>query len=244
MKKIFLFLFFISIGFAQQDNLPILKNYANDFTGTLTQDQLNELDYRLKTFDDSTSNQLVFLMIPTLNGYPLEQFSFETAQKNKIGSKKNDNGVLLLVVKDDHRARIEVGYGLEGALTDALSSSIVRNVMIPYFKQNDYFDGVSAGINAIILATKGEYKADKKASSRDSYSGIFTLLFVLFFVISFFLRGGGRRGGGFFYYGGGLGGFGGGGFGGGGGFSSGGFGGGGFSGGGGSFGGGGASGGW
>ncbi len=239
MKSLFLFLLFVSIGFAQQENLPVLKNYANDFTGTLTPDQLSELDYRLQTFDDSTSNQLVFLMIPTLNGYPLDEYSNETAIKNKIGTKKNDNGVLLLVVKDDHKARIEVGYGLEGALTDALSSSIIRNVMIPYFKQNDYFDGVSAGINAIILATKGEYKADKKAHSRDSYSGIFTLLFVLFFVISFFLRGGGR-GGGFFYYGGGLGGFGGGG-----GFSSGGgFGGGGFSGGGGDFGGGGASGSW
>ncbi len=183
MKKLFIFLFLVSIGFAQQEKFPVLKNYANDFTGTLTPGQLSELDYRLKAFDDSTSNQLVFLMIPTLNGYPLEQYSFETSVKNKIGTKKNDNGVLLLVVKDDHKARIEVGYGLEGALTDALSSSIVRNVMIPYFRQNDYFDGVSAGIDAIVLATKGEYKAVKKTSSRDSYSGIFTLLFVLFYFL-------------------------------------------------------------
>jgi len=237
MKTLLFYLIFVSLSFAQQDNLPVLKNYANDLTGTLSHDQLSELNSQLKTFDDSTTNQLVFLMIPTLNGYPLDEYSNETAIKNKIGTKKNDNGALLLVVKNDKKVRIEVGYGLEGALTDALSSSIIRNVMIPYFKQNDYFDGVSEGINAIMLATKGEYKADKKASARDSYSGIFTLLFIIFFIITFFLRGGRRGGGGFFYYGGGLGG---------GGFSSGGGfgGGGGFSGGGGSFGGGGASGSW
>ncbi len=240
MKKLFLFLFLISVCLAQQEKFPVLKNYANDFTGTLTQEQLSDLDYQLKTFNDSTSNQLVLLMISTLNDYPLDEYSIGTAMQNKIGTKKNDNGVLLLVVKNDKKARIEVGYGLEGVLTDALSSSIIRNVMIPYFKQGDYYDGVSSGISAIILATRGEYKAVKHARSRDSHSGIFTLLFVLFFIISFFIRGG-RRGGGFFYYGG----FGGGGFGSGGGFSSGGgFGGGGFSGGGGSFGGGGASGGW
>ena len=198
---------------------------------------MSELDYRLKTLDDSTTNQLVFLMIPTLNDYPLDEYANETASKNKIGTKKNDNGVLLVVVKNDKKVRIEVGYGLEGALTDALSSSIIRNVMIPYFKEGDYYDGITAGIDDIILATKGEYKADKHANSRDSNHGIFSIIFILFVILSFFLRGR-RRGGGFFYYGGGggfsSGGFGGGGFGGGGGFS----------GGGGGFGGGGASGGW
>lgn len=238
MKKLFLFLFLISVGFAQQ-KFPVLKNYANDFTGTLNQDQLADLDYRLKTFDDSTSNQLVFLMIQTLNDYPLDEYANETAANNKIGTKKNDNGVLFVVVKDDKKLRIEVGYGLEGALPDALASSIIRNVVVPYFKQNDFYDGISAGINAIILATKGEYKAEKQTDSHDSVSGITTFLFIIFFIITFFFRGRRRFGGPFFF-----GGFGGGGFS-SGGFSGGsGFGGGGFSGGGGGFGGGGASGGW
>ncbi len=237
MKKLFLFLFFFSVGYAQQE-FPVLKNYANDFTGTLNQDQLEDLNYQLKTFDDSTSNQLVFLMIPTLNDYPLEEYANETAIKNKIGTKKNDNGILFVVVKNDKKLRIEVGYGLEGALPDALASSIIRNVVVPYFKQNDFFDGISAGINAIILATKGEYKAEKHTHAHDSISGITTLIFIVFFIITFFRRGRRSFGGPFFF-----GGFGGGGFS-SGGFSGGGFGGGGFSGGGGSFGGGGASGGW
>jgi uncharacterized protein len=120
-------------------------------------------------------------------------------------------------------------------LTDALASSIIRNVVIPNFKRNDYYSGISEGIDAIILATKGEYKAENKEHSRDSYSGIVTFFIIIFFLITSLFRGGRRRGGGFFFPGG----FGGGGF------SSGGFGsGGGFSGGGGGFGGGGASGGW
>ncbi|MCL5029832.1 MAG: TPM domain-containing protein [Bacteroidetes bacterium] len=233
MKKLFLFLFLFSVGYAQQE-FPVLKNYANDFTGTLNQEQLADLNYQLKTFDDSTSNQLVFLMIPTLNDYPLDEYANETATKNKIGTKKNDNGILFVVVKNDKKLRIEVGYGLEGALPDALASSIIRNVVVPYFKQDDFYDGISAGLNAIILATKGEYKAEKQVRSHDSFSGITTFLLIIFFIITFLIRG--RRGfGGPFFFGG----FGGGGF-----SSGGGFGGGGFSGGGGGFGGGGSSGGW
>ena len=238
MKKLILFLLFFSAGYAQQQDFPVLKNYANDFTGTLNQEQLDDLNFRLKTFDDSTSNQLVFLMVPTLNDYPLDEFANETAIKNKIGTKKNDNGVLFVVAKNDKKLRIEVGYGLEGALPDALASSIIRNVVVPYFKQNDYYDGISSGINAIILATKGEYKAEKQTHSRDHVSGVTILFLIIFLFFNFFRRG--RRGfGGPFFFGG----LGGGGFS-SGGFSGGSFGGGGFSGGGGSFGGGGASGGW
>ncbi len=242
MKLITFLFLFAAVSFAQPE-MPVLKYYANDFTGTLNQEQLSVLNERLKTFDDSTSNQIVLLIIPTLNDYPLEEYANETAIKNKIGTKKNDNGILLLVVKNDRKVRIEVGYGLEGALPDALASSIIRNVMIPYFRNDDYYGGITEGINAIILATKGEYKPDKKHSSHNgSGPGIFTLLFIIFIIISFFIRGGRGGRGGFIYYGGGFGS--GGGFSGGGGSSGGGFGGGGFSGGGGSFGGGGASGSW
>jgi uncharacterized protein len=234
MYKLLLFLFLTSVGLSQPV-LPDLKNYANDSTGTLDQEQLNTINYRLKTFDDSTSNQLVLLIIPTLNDYPLEEYANETAEKNKIGTKKNDNGILFLIVKDDKKIRIEVGYGLEGALPDALASSIIRNVVIPEFKSNDYYSGILDGIDAIILATKGEYKAEDKDHSASSHSGIATFILFIFFLLTSIFRGGRRRHSGFFFPGG----FGGGGF------SSGGFGGGGgFSGGGGGFGGGGASGGW
>ena len=186
MKRLFLFVILASVCYSQP-KLPLLKNYANDFTGTLSQQELNLLDNELRSFDDTTSNQLVVLMIPTLNNYPLDEFSNETAIKNKIGTKKNDNGVLVLVVKNDRRARIEVGYGLEGALPDALASSIVRNVMIPHFRSNDYYGGIKAGIGAIISATKGEYKAVKHRNNtdRERGSGIITLLMIIFFIITF-----------------------------------------------------------
>ena len=189
MKKLSLFLIlFVSIGFAQSSDYPVLKNYANDFTNTLTPAQLQYLDMRLKSFDDTTSNQVVMLMMHSLNGYPLDMFANEMATKNKIGTKKHDNGILIVIVKDDKKARIEVGYGLEGALPDALASSIIRNVMIPYFKQGDYFDGIDQGINAVILATKGEYKAKPRSTSRHkNHSGIITLLMIIFFIFTFFI---------------------------------------------------------
>lgn len=220
-------------------SVPQLKYWATDLTNTLSEQQLENLNYRLKAFQDSTSDQVVVLMIATLENYPLDYYSMDVAEKNKIGTKKHDNGVLFLIVKNDKKMRIEVGYGLEGALPDALSSSIIRNVIAPYFRQEEYYNGISAGVNAIMLAVKGEYKAVPKEEHRhkNDISLLFYIIFgFFFFIFPLFSRG--RRGrGGFIFF---PGGFGGGGFGGGGG--GGGFGG--FSGGGGGFGGGGASGGW
>ncbi len=231
--------FFISSFLFAQPEIPRLNRYANDFTNTLSSSQLEYLNDNLLKFNERTSTQIVFLMIKTLGGYPLERFSYEVAEKNKIGTKGNDNGILFLVVKDDKKMRIEVGYGLEGALPDALASSIIRNEVAPYFKAGEYFKGIITGLNAIIQAVKGEYTGKKnKKKKKEKGNLVFwinLIIFALFWIFSAFRR----RGGGFIYLGGFGGGFGGG--------SSGGFGGGGFggfSGGGGSFGGGGASGGW
>jgi uncharacterized protein len=239
MKIFYFILFFIPVCFAQPA-VPELKNYATDLTSTLSSDELAQINSRLKSFEDTTTNQLVVLMISSLDGYPLEYFSNETAEKNKIGSKEHDNGALLLIVKNDRDLRIETGYGLEGALPDALSNSIIRNVIIPHFKKNDYYAGISAGIEAIIAATAGEYTAPPDDDKKNGKSpAISTIIFIIISIIFFFIRGGGRgrRGGGGFVFLPGLGGFSGGSRG-----SSSGFGG--FSGGGGSFGGGGSSGSW
>lgn len=240
MKFLFPVLFVTSVLFAQPA-VPQLDHWANDLTNTLSQSEINDLNFRLKTYQDTTSNQIVMLMIPALNDYPIEYYSMDVAEKNKIGTKEHDNGALFLIVKNDRKMRIEVGYGLESVLPDALSSSIIRNVVAPHFKREEYYAGISDGINAMISAIAGEYKADKKISrdSNGKVSGIGTILFIIFVIIMSLLRGGGKRRGGFIFF---PGGFGGGGFRGGGGFGGGGFGG--FSGGGGGFGGGGASGGW
>jgi uncharacterized protein len=239
MKYALLFIFCISISYSQPE-VPLLKNWANDFTNTLTAQELDNLNTRLKTFEDSTSNQLVMLMISTLDDYPIEYYSHETAQKNKIGTAEHNNGALLFIAKDDRKLRIEVGYGLEGALPDALASSIIRNVIVPHFKKNDYFTGISEGIDAIISAIAGEYTAEPDDDSDNKGSSVIsTILMIIFGLIMFFLRGRRRGIGSAILLGGLAGGFKG--------RSSSGFGGfsgGGFSGGGGSFGGGGSSGSW
>ena len=239
MKYSFIyFLILISSAFSQPE-IPKLTKWATDLTGTLNQTELQDLNVRLKSFQDTTSNQLVVLMIPSLENYPIEMLAEETATKNKIGTKKNDNGILLLIAKDDRELRLEVGYGLEGAVPDAISSSIIRNVIRPRFKENDYYLGISNGITAIIQAIGGEYKIEDS----DENNGLPFIVLIIIIIVAFsLLRGGpfvpggiyrtGTRSGGWTSGSSGWGG------------SSGWSGGGGFSGGGGSFGGGGASGSW
>lgn len=236
-------IFIVASTVFAQPKIPTLNKYATDLTNTLSSSELSQLNSELKKIDDKTSNQVVFLMINSLEDYPIEMYTNEVAEKNKIGTKQNDNGVLFCVVKNDRKMRIEVGYGLEGALPDALASSIIRNEVRPYFKRDDYSSGVVAGLSAIVSATIGEYTNTNKREQTDG-GGRFPWGYIIFIILILFFGRGGRGGlsgllllsalgGGGRGYGGSSGGFGGGG-----GFR------GGFSGGGGGFGGGGASGGW
>ena len=109
------------------DNPVKITRYVTDETNTLTQSQMNALLKKLEDFDKETSTQIVVYMIQSLNGESLEDYSHTIAEKNGIGRKGKDNGVLLFIVKGDRKLRIEVGYGLEGVLTDAFSSQIIRN---------------------------------------------------------------------------------------------------------------------
>ena len=240
--RVFLILFFVSIGSIEllaQPEIPKLKQYANDFTNTIPSSNLQQINNELRKFDDVSSNQIILLIINTLDGYPLEMFANEVAEKNGIGTKQNDNGILFLVVVNDRKMRIEVGYGLEGAVPDALASSIIRNEVAPYFKKDDYYSGVIAGLTSLVAATKGEYRRDRRRNTNEEEDGGFPWGFLIFIII-FLVMGRNRGGLGTLLLLGALGG-------GGrssGGFGGGGFSGGGFSGGGGGFGGGGASGGW
>ncbi|HKI78134.1 MAG TPA: TPM domain-containing protein [Ignavibacteriaceae bacterium] len=237
MKFLFSFLLLTSVLFAQPE-VPKLEHWANDLTGTLSSGEISTLDQRLKTYEDTTSNQLIMLMIPTLDGYPLDYYSMDVAEKNKVGTKEHDNGAVFLIVKSDRKMRIEVGYGLEGVLPDALCSSIIRNIVAPHFKKDEYYAGITDGINAMISAIAGEYIAEKtNDNSRKKTKGIGSIIFIIIIIIFSLFRGKRRGRGGFIFFPGGFSGGSGGGSFGGGGF-------GGFSGGGGGFGGGGASGGW
>ena len=244
----FLLLLFIGLScisishvtLAQKEIPKLWGHRVHDEAHVLSQSVLDNLEQTLKAFEDSTTNQIAILTIPSLDGEILEQYAIRVAHTEwKLGQKDKDNGVLLLVVVDDRKVRIEAGQGLEGVLTDALSSRIIRNEIAPNFRRGDYDAGVIAATDAIMRAIKGEYKADRRSSSPVSGGGRFVFLVIIFILFSLFRflsrRGGGSSGwssGGGWFIGGGGGGWGGG------------SGGGGFSGGGGSFGGGGSSGSW
>jgi uncharacterized protein len=223
--------------------------YVNDFASVLSADTKSRLESNLSTFEKETTTQIVVAIFPSIEDESVEDFTVRLAEAWRIGQKQNNNGVLLAIYIQEHKARIEVGYGLEGALTDALSSRIIRSELAPDFKAGNYDAGVEKTVTAIQKAVRGEYSAPPESEKPQQTSYIATLIIflIVWFLISRIARGPmtigpySRRnryndtwGGGF---GGGSGWGGGGGFGGGGG-------GGGFSGGGGSFGGGGASGSW
>lgn len=255
-KILFCFTFLLCTFALFAQTIPERPNpprLVNDFTNTLTPDQKQALEEKLVAFDDSTSTQIAVVIIPTLNGAGISEYNLELGRKWGVGTTKN-NGVVLLIAKDDRKLDITAGYGLEGSLTDGTSQLIIDDIIVPNFKGNDYYRGLDQGTDAIIRAVKGTFKTPRQKSKGSGGGGLgkwIIILFIIIFLIS--RRGGGgkgtymsRRGGTGIadailwstLLGGGRGG--GGGWSGGGGGSSGGFGG--F--GGGSFGGGGASGSW
>lgn len=236
--------FLPAIAFALQVP-PRADGYVTDRAGLLSPFEKANLEAILRAFEEKTSNQVVVVTFPSLEGESLEDFSMQLAETWQAGQKKRDNGVIFLIFKNDRKMRIEVGYGLEGVLTDATSGQIINQVVAPYFKKGDYQGGIFAGVDAIMKATQGEFKGSGSREDYDFFwAHVFYLLLmlgILHFLFAFFSVLAGRRKGhhGFWIDNGGI--WDGGGFGGG---SGGGSGGGGFSGGGGGFGGGGASGGW
>jgi uncharacterized protein len=162
---------------------PKLYGYVTDQTGTLSDGEKQLLTARLRAFEDSTSTQIVVLMVPTTGDMSLEEYSLKVAELNKIGQKGKSNGALLFIAKDDHKVRIEVGYGLEGVLTDALTSIIIRREIAPQFRQSDYFAGISAATDAMMLASRGEYKADPKSGANNSLPIIPIIIFIVIFIL-------------------------------------------------------------
>ncbi|MGC8811483.1 MAG: TPM domain-containing protein [bacterium] len=216
--------------------------WVNDFTGTLSREEILALEKKLMAFERETTNQIVVVLIPTLKGDSLEDFSIRLAEKWKVGQKGRNNGVILLIVKNDRKIRIEVGYGLEGVLPDALAGLIIRQEIAPRFKAGQFYQGIEAGLNALMAATRGEYKGRPTVQREVTFSSWWPFLFfILFFGVVIAMHRLSRRR---YFYSGGSRGWHSGGIWGSGGFSGGGFSGGGFSGGGGEFGGGGASGNW
>ena len=154
----------------------------HDEAKVLSQNTIDQLEVLLKKYEDSTTNQIAVLIIPSLAGDVLEDYSMRVVEKWKLGTKKNDNGALLLIVTDDHKMRIEVGHGLEGVLTDAQSNRIIRNEMAPPFRRDDYDAGVTAAIQAMIKAIAGEYKANDTGTGTTAELGLKERMLIGLFV--------------------------------------------------------------
>jgi len=223
---------------------PAPARYFNDYANVVSKVVADQLNSKLEDFERTSSDQVVVAVYPKMEtDSSIEDYTVRVARAWRIGQQLKNNGVVLFVFVQNRQMFIQVGYGLEGALPDALCKQITEYQIKPQFKNGDYSAGLTAGVNAIIAAAKGEYKGtgvtvrEKSARHAQDYSKLIIILVIIAFIV---LRAAvGPRRGGWAYSSGGWGGFSGGG---GGGSSS--FGGGGFSGGGGSFGGGGAGSSW
>jgi len=176
------FLFSISFSFAQKAVPELWGTRIHDEAHVLKQESVDQLEKELKAYEDSTSNQIAILIVQSLEGDVLEEYSLRVAENWKLGTKNKDSGVLLFIAVDDHKMRIEVGQGLEGVLTDAQSNRIIRNEIAPDFRRNDYDAGVKAGVNGIVKAIAGEYKADEDAGM-SSENIILLVVFILVFIL-------------------------------------------------------------
>jgi uncharacterized protein len=173
--------------------LPALETRVTDLTGTLTAAQQSSLEEKLTAFEARKGAQIAVLILPTTEPEDIAQFGIRLAEAWKIGRKGSDDGAILIVAKDDRALRIEVGYGLEGALTDATSGRIINETITPLFKQGDFYGGVNAGLDQMIRVVDGEALPEpdqswKRQGVRDlPWMYILFTLFVLNRVVTGFI---------------------------------------------------------
>ncbi|MGV3557745.1 TPM domain-containing protein [Larkinella arboricola] len=196
-------------AYGQNDVIPDRPNpprLVNDFVGILQPDERARLEEKLRRYNDSTSTQIVILIVKTTDPYPIGDFSFQVGRKWGVGQQGKDNGLVLTWVPSTRKVFIATGYGLEGAIPDAVTKRIVSQIIIPNFKSEQWYAGLDQATDEIIRRANGEYQAE--ASDGDGGGGgiaFFLVIFIAFIIFIWISRnrgGGGRnnrnRGGGFF----------------------------------------------
>jgi uncharacterized protein len=174
--------------------IPALTGRVVDQTATLTPDQAAALEQKLKAFEDRKGTQIAVLIVPTTEPETIEQFSIRVAEAWKIGRKKIDDGALLVVAKNDRTLRIEVGYGLEGALTDVTSKRIIDEVIVPKFRNGDFAGGISDGVDRMISVADGEplpppvARRQQNSGVLDNLESIIPFAFIAVLVLGGILR--------------------------------------------------------
>ena len=164
--------------------------YVHDYAGWLSEGQKATLEQKLRRYQDSTSTQIVVMIRPDIGDYDKASYAFELGNRWGIGRKDKNNGVLMLIKSEppERGVFIATGYGTEGALPDITAGRIIRNTIAPYFRQQQYYEGIDAGVNDIIRALAGEFKADGKEAGEGSAWVVLLVLFFIFLLIFFFLR--------------------------------------------------------
>jgi uncharacterized protein len=213
MKKFLIFYFLILLvsGRILAQDIPAKPNpqrLVNDFANQLNATEIAQLEQKLVSYNDSTSSQIVIVVVPTTGEYPIGDYAFKLGREWGVGQKDKDNGIVLLWASTDRKIFISTGYGMEGVIPDAVAKRIISTVITPDFKNGMFYRGLDRGVDAIFKYATGEYKADPDQSSNgESISPfvIFLVIFVVFVIIMFFNRNkrGGGGGGGFGNMGGG-----------------------------------------
>lgn len=181
---LFFLLVFLPSAFAALKIPAKPDGYVTDSASVLSLPARARLESTLRLFEEKTSNQVLIAIFPGLEGESLEDFSIRLAEAWKPGQKARDNGILFLIFRDDRKIRIEVGYGLEGALTDAVSASIIRDVIAPQFRAGNFDQGIEQGAAAILQAVQGEYTASRPAAQASQNDGLVQGLAFLFLIVA------------------------------------------------------------
>lgn len=164
--------------------VPVLKGRVNDYAGILSPAAENHLESVLSDLEQTDSTQIVVLTLPSLGGETIEEYGIRVADTWKIGQKGLDNGAILIISKNDRKLRIEVGYGLEGTLTDLMAGRIIGNIIVPRFKAGDFEQGITEGVQAMIQVVRGEFQAENRPapSAAPWHENLFSIIVVLFLI--------------------------------------------------------------
>lgn len=176
---------------AAQLTIPPLQSRVTDLTATLSVQQKESLEASLQEFEQKKGSQLGVLMVATTAPESIEQYALRVAEQWKLGRKNVDDGALLIIAKDDRALRIEVGYGLEGALGDAVSKRIISEIITPRFKQGDFYGGIRAGVDSMLRSIEGEALQPPKRRRPDqesSFESFLPVIFILVLVVGGVLR--------------------------------------------------------
>lgn len=203
MKKLLLtciVMLAIALGALAQD-IPTKPNpprLVNDFANALSADQRAALERKLVAYDDSTSSQIALVIVPSVQPYDISEYAFKLGREWGVGKQGKNNGIVLLWAPQDRKVFIATGYGMEGAIPDAIAKRIVSDVILPQFRNQQYYQGLDQGIDTIIKYASGEYKADPsdRNSNEEAPSGLVIFIVIFIVIIIIISRSKGGRGGG------------------------------------------------